>query len=496
MVALMIFRSKAWARRSLGAAVCTTLPLVFASPASAQQGFQGNPMEGNNGFGVIVEEDALLGSTESEGPVAIGGDLSFGANYNVALTDPGTFVAPGDTEPTALLVDGQVDFPASDPNGVLRVLNNGYVKIGDLTGADVLNTDSNNASVNTRVVVEGAAYETVPHIELTTQQPLASVGPQPGLIDFTALFDTYRERAQQIADCPANVTLDNGSLTLIEGQTNVLHLTGEELNDLDEITFQNQPTATTPLVVVVDTTATGGIYEWDIPNLAGIGGEQAPYILWDFPDATDITITSGDTLEGTIYAPSAHLTDLSPANIEGDIAVMSLVAGPIDDSVNAGEIHYFPFDAEIECGDVEPEGEIRLEKTDAESGDPLAGAVFELWQETNGIPGLQVDGTEPDTLIDPGCTTDALGSCVFDGLEPGEYYLRETAVPEGYELPAQTVFGPYTLDEENAAEGVTVELDNEPEEDDKDKDKNKGKHKCMCKGMHMSKDEGLHICRN
>ncbi|MDT0268679.1 choice-of-anchor A family protein [Streptomyces sp. DSM 44915] len=535
----MMMHRQAIARAMFGVVLGATLPLAFASPASAQ-GFQGNPLEGNEGFGVIVEEDAQLGSTESEGPVAVGGDLSFGAGYNVALNTPGTFVAPGDTNPTALLVGGQVDFAASDPNGVLRVLNDGYVKIGDLTGADVLNEDNNGASVNTQVVEEGAPYNSVPRIELTTQQPLASVGPQPGLIDFADVFATYRERAQQIAECPANVTLDDGNLTLLEGQTNVLHLTGEELNDLGEITFQNQPSASTPLVIVVDTTATGGVFEWDVPNLAGIGGAQAPYILWDFPDATDITIVSGDTLEGTIFAPSALLTDLDASNIEGDIVVRSLVAGPIEDSVNAGEIHYFPFDAEIECGDVEPdEGEIRVEKTDAESGEPLSGAVFELWRETNGLEGLQVEGADPDTMADAPCVTDSDGSCVFDGLAPGEYYLRETAVPGGYQFPEQTVTGPYTLTEDNLADGITVELENEERDrggngdgdgdgdgdgngngngdgdggghgggdgdgdgdghgdghGDKGKHKHKGKHKghCECKHIDNSVDNSVHV---
>ncbi|WP_282703797.1 collagen-binding domain-containing protein [Streptomyces sp. CC219B] len=377
-----VFTTKAGGRRRLAVALLVTAgtacsaalgsAALAVAPARDTIGV-GNPVDGSNGFGVVTEGDALLGSTESEGPVAVGGNLSYGDGYNVSLHTAGTFVAPGDSTPTALLVGGGVDYARSSSVGVLKVLGNGYVKIGDMTGSQVLTTDANGASVNTRVTASGAGYDSTPRVELTTQQPASSVA-QSGLMDFTSLFSTYRDRADRMAGCANNVTLLDGNgnpladqtdiaagsgvkISLTEGRTNVLRLTGEQLNNIAEITFLNHPSADTPLVIVVDTTGTGGEFTWTTPNLAGVSGTDAPYILWDFPDATDITIASGDTLEGTIYAPRAHLTDLSPSNIEGDIIVKSLTAGPLSDgptraaAVNAGEIHYFPFAATIECED-------------------------------------------------------------------------------------------------------------------------------------------------
>ncbi|CAM5673910.1 hypothetical protein SAVIM338S_07111 [Streptomyces avidinii] len=114
-------------------------------------------------------------------------------------------------------------------------------------------------------------------------------------------------------------------------------------------------------------------------------------------------------------------------------------------------------------------GRIEILKKDATSGRPLRGAVFELWQETNGRPGLQTTGTPADTRTGPACATDTAGHCGLAGLALGTYYLRETGVPEGYRLPARPVSGPHTLTADNAEAGIRVTLTNERGEPDKGK---------------------------
>ncbi|MFC7471630.1 SpaA isopeptide-forming pilin-related protein [Actinomadura keratinilytica] len=74
-------------------------------------------------------------------------------------------------------------------------------------------------------------------------------------------------------------------------------------------------------------------------------------------------------------------------------------------------------------------GSITINKVDAHKGKPLASAVFELWRETNGVPGLQTRGDNTDTWDGRECSTDRQGVCTFADLADGIYYLLETKAP-------------------------------------------------------------------
>ncbi|MGP3688581.1 MSCRAMM family protein [Streptomyces sp. IBSNAI002] len=106
------------------------------------------------------------------------------------------------------------------------------------------------------------------------------------------------------------------------------------------------------------------------------------------------------------------------------------------------------------------EGSIRIVKQDAKTGRPLRGAVFEVWQETNDTAGLQTVGINPDRRAAAGCATDRTGVCDFGPLPEGWYYLLETAVPEGYVLPADRVTGPLRLDGTTPDRRLVVTLKN------------------------------------
>ena len=95
----------------------------------------------------------------------------------------------------------------------------------------------------------------------------------------------------------------------------------------------------------------GDPFNGQIPNQAGIGGSQAPYILWNFPQAQTIKVTGGASLEGTIYAPHAVLTWAPTQNIEGNVIASTFNHGdPNPGRAAPREIHDFPFNAKLSCG--------------------------------------------------------------------------------------------------------------------------------------------------
>ncbi|SDL70500.1 choice-of-anchor A domain-containing protein [Glycomyces sambucus] len=362
-------------------------------------------------FNAFVEDVTELHSTESEGAMATGGNLVVRGSYNVNIHEVASFTAPGDARPSALVVGGRVDYDQDPATSVVQVHD--YVKVGDLTGTTVRNTDGNNASVNTRLVASGSGYDSTPRIELNVQQPLASVGPTSP-IDFDSAFAQLRENSANLYVCdaykvPMNdrdrpVVVPKGGvqsgqgirISLKPGVTNILEVTGEDLNDMADLTFDTPPTADTPLLINVDTSGTGNEFDWDVASQAGISGTQAPYILWNFPDTTRLNIASGDTVEGSILAPNADYRNVSPTNVEGQIIAKNAKFGDLGE--NGGEIHHFPFAAEFSCEDETPT-ESPSDTTDAPTSDEETTPC-----ETTDAPSSEAPTTEEPTTDGP--TTD------------------------------------------------------------------------------------------
>ncbi|CAL9569151.1 choice-of-anchor A family protein [Streptomyces sp. enrichment culture] len=237
------------------------------------------------------------------------------------------------------------------------------------------------------------------------------------------------------------------------------------------IVFRNIPDDATVLVNMLGSERTINTYSGGIVDATDPLNAYRERLLWNFPDATTANFVGTGQFQGSVLVgPQNSMSTVSLPGINGRF----FSAGSITHtSEQTGvEFHAYPFDGDLpDCGDTPPgpgpgpvTGEVRVEKTDAESGEALAGAEFELWEETNGVDGLQTAGANPDTQVGDVCTTDTDGVCA-QTVPTGTYYWRETAVPEGYELPDPNVFGPLELTEGNAADGVRIEAQNTPEDE-------------------------------
>ena len=167
-----------------------------------------NPATGSQGFGVFVQGNATLGASSTNGPVAMGGNLTVGSNFTAAAQTAGTFTASGDAHPTGLLVGGNVNWSASNSGGAVNVGSSAYVKVGDMTGSVI----PSNGGNPTHIIPTGSNYGSKPQIALNVVQPPASV-IQSGLINFTSAFSAFTTQSADMATCANSVTLMNSTGT-------------------------------------------------------------------------------------------------------------------------------------------------------------------------------------------------------------------------------------------------------------------------------------------
>jgi hypothetical protein len=217
-----------------------------------------------------------------------------------------------------------------------------------------------------------------------------------------------------------------------------------------------------PLETDFDFTATGGL---DPSTFALADGEDQDYgaeveagsysvtepgednyVLTDI-DCSDSDLTNGSTID--INDPADGAGDTDGDFQAGDTTVDFTLVGQdsIDctftNTLQTGAIKVTKTSKNANCVLVEgaPTG------CDVANNAPLAGASFEIWEESNGLDGLQTEET-PDLPNDPipadtnvagpqatalNAAEDEASTC-FDPLLYGDYYVYESAAPLGYAI--------------------------------------------------------------
>ncbi|WP_420149603.1 collagen-binding domain-containing protein [Spirosoma sp.] len=345
-----------------------------------------NPLAPADKFNVFLASDARLTTNESDGAVAIGGNLTVAGNYQVA-THSTDFTVDGYR--VGLVVGGGVKLES----GKLQVNGNSYAKIGVCQGnanTDALKvwyTDNNGASSNISITKTAGSYNNDPSILINQNANGYSAVCQANVIDFANKFATLKNNSLILSQQPSRITLTNPNgqtisqtnlpsqvKIVLEQGTNVWNVTGADLNKLQNLTYTNAPSANQVLIINVNAS---GAFTWNTPSLGGVSGDNAPYILWNFYNATSLTIGGNSTIEGSVLAPLADVVKtVNQSNIQGQLIANSFVQ-------SGGEMHYFPFNAIV---DMTPPGHPTVS---------ISGNVFD---DANGLVDGIVNGTAVSSL--------------------------------------------------------------------------------------------------
>ncbi len=341
---------------SASSATAATRPATSAAKAQLAAAVSVNPVTGNQGFNVFVAGNATLNSTSVGGPVALGGNLTLGSgSFNVATQSARTIHGIGPTPGRpGCSSTADVNWAGSGANGTVNVQNNGFVKVGDMTGSAV----AQSGTAATHVVRAGQGYSSLPQIAAGANQPTASVN-QSGLVGFSSAFSTFRSNSTNLAACPGTVVLTaangtplpatippgtNAFVTLNAG-VHILNITAANLANIAILNFRNSPSASTPLIINVDTAGSGNTFTWSPPNFNSVGGGDVAFIMWNFPTATTLTISGSSTIPGTIYAPAAAVIETDQNGINGGVIAAAYTQGG---SASGGQVQSNPFAATVQ----------------------------------------------------------------------------------------------------------------------------------------------------
>ncbi|MFE5885661.1 choice-of-anchor A family protein [Streptomyces hydrogenans] len=359
------------------------------------------------------------------------------------------------------------------------VYNVGEVGVGSKVppsvDADWLTTGGNiTVATGQRLLAEAGvvrhAGTVTGDVESTLEQDDDATAPFTGLRDQLTAASRCYARVDGAPRTPTGTAVNQGGQTLFTGDgSSALQIFTVDFDMVGAnggqqgIVFERIPAGATILVNVLGAdralnTYSGGIADTDDPLNA-----YRERLLWNFPDAKTVDLAGTGQFQGSfLIGDQASSTTVTLPGINGRFFTTGSLTHTTAASGGGGqEFHAYPFTGDLPNCDTPQDvtGEVRVLKTDAETGATLPGAGFQLWEETNGVPGLQTLGINPDTTVGSPCTTGADGVCSRT-VETGTYYWQETDAPDGYDLPAQPVFGPLVLTEENAAAGVSVTAGN------------------------------------
>ncbi|WP_246095467.1 choice-of-anchor A family protein, partial [Streptomyces roseicoloratus] len=311
------------------------------------------------------------------------------------------------------------DFDMNKGTGVSQAYNIGEVGVGSrvpppvdgdwlTTGGDV------TIATGQRLLAEDGV---VVHAGTVTGEVLATLEQDD---DATAPYTALRDQLTAASQCyarvdgeprtPTGTAVNQGGQTLFTGDgSSPLQVFNVDFdmvsgsNGQQGIVFANIPDNATILVNVFGADRTINTYSGGIADNTDPLNGYRERLLWNFPDATEVSLIGTGQFQGsTLIGNQASTTTVTLPGMNGRFFTTGSLTHTSAATGGGGqEFHAYPFNGDLpDCGGTTPvTGEVRVLKTDAETGSVLSDATFRLWRESNGTDGLQTGGANPDTVV-------------------------------------------------------------------------------------------------
>ncbi|RSS64122.1 choice-of-anchor A family protein [Streptomyces sp. WAC07061] len=296
-------------------------------------------------------------AAEAEGKVVVLGDLTIdksgGGVFNMGVAGVGSRVVPPDG----------TDFVTV--GGGVTVKDGNRLIIG---GHDSTTTSYGNLRYGTNVT---GKTEITPSGKAV--QDKNSAKPLRGLL--SVIEDTSACAAKAPATGTVRVTSSEAAFTG-DGKSarQVFNVTGDLGGDhAIGLTFHKIPAGATVVINLLSPKATVNTYTGSSAPGDPMA-ELGPNLLWNFPSATDATITGSAQFQGSVMSgnPKGTVT-LSPPGMNGRV----YLAGTLVQKGSGSEIHRYPFNGDLpECGP----------RTPAPSTQPSGGPVPSTHQPGSPVP--------------------------------------------------------------------------------------------------------------
>jgi choice-of-anchor A domain-containing protein/prepilin-type N-terminal cleavage/methylation domain-containing protein len=305
-----------------GATATRAYEVVISAPSVGSK-----PLERLAGFQTMSEGATLLGTYDIEGAVAVGGDLTFRNYQRIARREPSNVIVHGGGERLGLLVGGRADLAASGSGSELTV-DTGWFVVGSAPSQSLLAFGNELHLVNTGVTNDWATPRVLSEDSQTRLPTGAAV--MPNAFPFADAFAQFRSSSSKLATlnaltCPAiaepsvSVAWGNHTVTLTNGRVNVWNLTMADVNAMNHVASSTYPNANRPLVINVTDSGdlTLPVKWWDFLRQS----ESRGSILWNFPNATSLSITQ--SFPGSLLAPNTAVR-MVDVTVVGDVVAKTL----------------------------------------------------------------------------------------------------------------------------------------------------------------------------